>query len=256
MAPDTSAYAALGVEPGADAATIEQAYKRLIKQYHPDRQGGDSARAAEINLAYRQLRQKGALRDSLELNDLPRLRRSGGRGIFFFILSLLLLAGTLLLLTDGGRSAASRFLPLPANMPLGKAVAKAVRGEPMDKPLYERVIDAAVANALQIARDHDQFALAAASQKCQAEFRARPSLEQLDRCAAFDDAAVQILDRDPLRDRSPFSDLTVTRRQWSAASMLSDDYLAIDSRLSQVSVRVQLALAPPDSQPGPADPVS
>ena len=56
MAGRASAFAALGLPPGADAAAIEQAYKRLIKQHHPDREGGDSTRAAEINRAYRELR--------------------------------------------------------------------------------------------------------------------------------------------------------------------------------------------------------
>ncbi len=44
-----SAYAVLELEPGADRAAIEEAYRRLIKRYHPDRSGGDAARAAEIN---------------------------------------------------------------------------------------------------------------------------------------------------------------------------------------------------------------
>ena len=40
MAHDGSAYAALGLQPGADATAIERAYKSLIKQHHPDREGG------------------------------------------------------------------------------------------------------------------------------------------------------------------------------------------------------------------------
>ena len=63
MAGDASAYAALGLEPGADAAAIEQAYRRLIKLHHPDREGGDGARAAEINRAYRELKAGVAAQD-------------------------------------------------------------------------------------------------------------------------------------------------------------------------------------------------
>ena len=66
---------------------------------------------------------------------------------------------------------------------------------------------------------------------------------QLDRCAAFDDAVVELQDRDPLRDRGPFSELAVTGRQWSGASALSNDYLAIDGRLDRIRLRVELALA-------------
>lgn len=76
----------------------------------------------------------------------------------------------------------------------------------------------------------------------------------LDRCAAFDDAVVGLEDRDPLRDEGPFAPLAVTGRQWSAASALSDDDLAIDERLDQIRLRVEIALAPrvapiaPDTQ--------
>ena len=76
----------------------------------------------------------------------------------------------------------------------------------------------------------------------------------LDRCAAFDDAVVQLQDRDPLRDQGPFSELAVTGRQWSAASALSDDYLAIDGRLDQIRLRVELALAPQSPPVAPATP--
>ena len=66
----------------------------------------------------------------------------------------------------------------------------------------------------------------------------------LDRCAAFDDAVVGLQDRDPLRDNGPFAPLAVTARQWSAASALSDNDLAIDDRLDQIRLRVEMALAP------------
>jgi hypothetical protein len=66
----------------------------------------------------------------------------------------------------------------------------------------------------------------------------------LDRCSAFDDAVVGLEDRDPLRDGGPFAPLAVTGRQWSAASALSDDSLAIDSRLDQIRLRVELSLVP------------
>ncbi len=69
MASRASALAVLGLEPGADAAAIEQAYRRLIKQHHPDRQGGDGSRAAEINRAYRELRGGKAQTDPLQFNE-------------------------------------------------------------------------------------------------------------------------------------------------------------------------------------------
>ena len=68
MAGAASAYAVLGLEPGADAAAVDQAYKRLIKLYHPDRAGGDPVRAADIIRAYRELRGPAA-KDPLEFHE-------------------------------------------------------------------------------------------------------------------------------------------------------------------------------------------
>jgi hypothetical protein len=85
-----------------------------------------------------------------------------------------------------------------------------------------------------------------ASRDCHRELRLLPSLMQLDHCAAFDDAVIDLQNRDPMWDGGPFSQLAVTGRQWSAASALSNDYLAIDSRLDRIRVQVELALAPSD----------
>jgi hypothetical protein len=83
-----------------------------------------------------------------------------------------------------------------------------------------------------------------ASGECHDRFRSTPSLALLDRCAAFDDAVVDLQDRDPMWDQWPFSQMSVTGRQWSAASALSKDSLAIDSRLDRIRLQVELALAP------------
>ena len=86
----------------------------------------------------------------------------------------------------------------------------------------------------------------ASSRDCHRQLRLEPSVTQLDRCAAFDDAVVELQDTDPMWDRGPFSQVIVTNRQWSAASALSNDYLAIDSRLDRIRLQVELALAPPE----------
>jgi hypothetical protein len=114
----------------------------------------------------------------------------------------------------------------------------------MERPLHAAEIDGAVQNALRLARTRDEMALASASRDCHHLLRSDPSLLQLDRCAAFDDAVVQLQDRDPLRDQGPFSELAVTGRLWSGATALSDDYVAIDGRLDRIRLRVELALAP------------
>ncbi len=57
-------YQVLGLAPGATEGEIDQAYRRLISQYHPDKVAGAApelrqqaeARAAEINAAYDRLK--------------------------------------------------------------------------------------------------------------------------------------------------------------------------------------------------------
>jgi hypothetical protein len=243
MAEDASAYAALGLGPDADAAAIEQAYKRLIKEHHPDREGGDAHRAAEINRAYRELRFTRGLKDPLELNEEWAAPPAGGRT--WAPLVLMLTAGTVALLLIGGPLGPSAdAVRSPVLRPAGAAHEKATAADPMDQPLHMAAIAAAAQRAQFLARTRDEMALASASRDCHHGLRSDPSLVQLDRCAAFDDAVVQLQDRDPLRDQGPFGELAVTGRLWSGATALSDDYVAIDGRLDRIRLQVEIALAP------------
>src|SRR4051794_24046396 len=143
MAGDGSAYAALGLEPGADAAAIERAYKTLIKRYHPDRADGDAGRATEIIHAYRELR--AGSKDALEFNDFDPLTgqpRLGWVGIALAVVGAILifvvLAGSL-----------SRLTEVPS-FPLGKIPAAAAVSDAMDRPLVAGSIDRAVSDAVRI----------------------------------------------------------------------------------------------------------
>lgn len=239
-----SAFTVLGLQPGADAAAIEQAYKRLIKQHHPDREGGDVSRAAEITQAYRELRGGKAARDPLEFNEDFRAMRRPPRWPVAALVAGAAIGG-LMLLTGPSAPLTRSFWPARAQLPVRHVSAPAAAApDPMADALHVRAIDAAVAEALHLYRTRDEFVLATASRDCQSRFREDPGTPMLDRCAAFDDAVVGLQDRDPLRDAGPFAPLAVTGRQWSAASTLSDDYLAIDSRLDQIRLRVDLVLAP------------
>ena len=238
MAGESSAYALLGLKPGADAAAVDQAYKRLIKQHHPDREGGDAQRAAEINRAYREL--KNRPRDALEMHQHPPEVRSSAKRWVFAAMVALVSVGTLLLAADPTRPLAS---PRSA-VPLKLNAAKAASADAMDQPLTAGVIDSAVRNALQLSRTGDEMALAQSSEACHRDLRAQPSIRRLDRCVAFDDAVVLLQDRDPLRDRGPFSEPIVTGRQWGAATALSSDYLAIDGRFDRIRLRVETLLMP------------
>ena len=239
MAGAASAYAVLGLQPGADAAAIDQAYKKLIKLHHPDREGGDAGRAAEIIRAYRELRGPAA-KDPLELHELWPARDEGMRWPIAAAM-VALAVGLLIVLTGPVAPLAGTLGP---RMPLGHVAAAPAASDPMDKPLHLKEIDDAVRDVLRLSRTKDEIALAGASRDCQRRFRDEPGLRLMDRCAAFDDAVIQLQDRDPLRDQGPFAQLAVTGRQWSAGSALSSDYLAIDGRLDQIRLRVELALAP------------
>jgi len=51
----SDAYAVLGVSADADAATLREAYRRRVKDCHPD-QGGDPAEFARVQRAYEEAR--------------------------------------------------------------------------------------------------------------------------------------------------------------------------------------------------------
>ena len=238
MAGDASAFSALGLEPDADAASIERAYKRLIKRYHPDRDGGDSERAAEINRAYRELRGPWPPADTLILSDdEPAPARSGW---VRFAMGLILGLAALLAITGPVAAYIRALLPPKANViPAGQAAPTV---DSMDQPLHIAAIDGAIRQAVR--SGHDNAGLLGQSRECHRQLRLEPSVTQLDRCAAFDDSVLEMQNSDPMWDQGPFSQLAVTGRQWSAASALSNDYLAIDSRLDRIRLHVELALAP------------
>ena len=55
-------YKILGVQPGASDEEIKRAYRNLAKQYHPDRNPGDTEAAKkmqQINAAYEQIKNPG-----------------------------------------------------------------------------------------------------------------------------------------------------------------------------------------------------
>jgi len=54
-------FAILGIEPGASAREITDAYRRAAKRWHPDRGGGEESqqRMAEVNVAYDLVRDGG-----------------------------------------------------------------------------------------------------------------------------------------------------------------------------------------------------
>jgi hypothetical protein len=249
MTAEASAYAALGLKPGADWESVERAYKRLIKRHHPDRAGGDARRASEITRAYRELRSARPGKDELLFEEWDEI---GGTAENAWVRFALAAAAAVLALVIATGPLKSLFEDHPSSASATSAterVERAAPADPMDWPLATSTIDEAVRAAARIARSSDELALAAESRECHRQLRIEPELEQFDRCAAFDDAVIELQDRDPLRDQGPFSELTVTGRQMSAGTLLSNDSLAIDGRLDRIRLQVELALAPPEVPP-------
>jgi curved DNA-binding protein CbpA len=59
-------YRVLGVPYGASQPVVLEAYRRLSKLHHPDREGGSEERFVEIHEAYEALRTRPAPEASLE----------------------------------------------------------------------------------------------------------------------------------------------------------------------------------------------
>lgn len=246
---DRSAYELLGLEPGAGRDAIEQAYRRLIKLYHPDREGGDPQRAAEITQAYRELRGHRSRGAELEFYAQPPAGPTSASwqiialSVAIVLLSLAILAGGPLDSGVGPRSSAS-----PAKSTPRERAPESLIEQPIDLAALE----ATVAEVRLLFRSEDEMRLAALSRECHQTFRQSPDIQRFDRCVAFDDAVIILQDRDPLRDQGPFREVAVVRRHWSEGMALTNDSWALDSRLDRIRLRVELLLAP-RIEPPPAE---
>jgi hypothetical protein len=251
MAADASAYAVLGLEPGADWTAVERAYKTLMKTHHPDRAGGDGGRAAEINRAYRELRQGRATYTWLKPEPMIERRAPSGLllpaigGLAACFVLMALLTTSLGSLVDDFRMRAA---PERANPPRTPLEAKL---DLTTQRLDEGAIRKAVGEAMGLARTGDEAKIADASKLCHRRLHTRPSISQFDGCVAFDDAIVQLRNRDPFSDIGEFGQVAVTGREISAGSLLTSDFQAIDYRLDRVRVQVALAIAAAAPEPKP-----
>jgi hypothetical protein len=254
MRAPASAYAALGLEPGADRGAVERAYRDLIKRYHPDRSGGDAARAAEINRAYFEIRgQPEEVRpvqnftaDRVATRTSPRRRSRRHSRLWPLVLAAILILAIVQrgwLAAEVPRWSESLDDVLAPPVP-GQRTAVPLNSAALDGPLAEIAIARSIEQAIGMAERGEEQALADRSRACHRRMRSDPDLEQLDRCAAFDDAVAAFGDRDPMSDAGAFSASAITARQMTAASLLSDDFLAIERRLDRIRMVVQLTLRP------------
>jgi hypothetical protein len=255
-------YAALGLKPGAGRAEEDEAYRRLIKRYHPDRTGGDGSRAAVINRAYGQIRRGGlqvARPRTVPVVIHPPRARSSRRVSWVFAALLLAVGAAAFTSEDVRRSAGlnshrspARWQPPPVEE-RGSSAYSAPLAD-FDEPLQAEVVDRAIASAAAFHAERDVDGAAAFSRDCSDKIRERPTLTWFDTCAAFDEAMLTLSDDDPGLESSPFSNLAVMGRELAAARALSNDAVGADSRVHQIRVRVEMALLPRFDQPVPAKP--
>lgn len=256
------AYAVLGLRPGAGRAEVDQAYRRLIKRYHPDHAGGDSGRAAEVNRAYSELRAR-----TRQPQPAPRppptamgrqLRgqpRPSGRGP---LLALAALAGAALLAPGAAMMKTAPSWPQFSSPIAASAAAESRRAESafstsnLDEPLSIELIDRSVADAMRMHATGDPVVAAEFSRDCLNRLSLAPSVPLFDSCAAYDEAAAILAVDNPAFESSRFNPSAVTARQVSAARLLSADYLESESRLQQIRSRVHLILLPQIPDAGPA----
>jgi hypothetical protein len=259
-----SAYEVLGLEPGAEPAAVELAYKRLIKRHHPDREGGDAGRAAEINRAYFELRKTVAQPlDKMQPNDLAEAiyarRRTHRRHIHhqrrrqppLWPLVVLAVAVAAYLQREQ-----LHVLVDELSAQLAESVtssddgsASVGPGGEIDAPLDHRAVRSGIRLAASLNRAGKKDSLIGESRECHQRLRANPTISRLDRCAAFDDAVVALENHDLAQDGEAFGASAVTARQMAAAKLLSNNYDAIEERLDRIRADVQLALAPPPPIP-------
>jgi hypothetical protein len=259
MSADLSAYAVLGLEPGADRAAVDAAYRKLIKRYHPDRKGGNAKRAAEINRAYSELRDRPEqerhkevpidIAEAIYARRARHLRKIKKPPRLWP--PLLLLAAIAVGIIEHRRvedliwrvqDGFHKLTKPPASYGTG---ARVERSTGIDEPLHDTIIAGAVTEAERLARKRNPELLAEHSRDCHREMRSEPDAAVLDRCAAYDMAVVVISRGDPMQDDGPFSSSAVTARQMAAARLLTDDYNSIEARLDQIRSRVEAALAVP-----------
>jgi hypothetical protein len=230
---------------------VDEAYRRLIKQHHPDRAGGDPERAADVNRAYTLLRRQqlaaGPQSRPVPVVVHPRGRprsRWSDRLFAAVVLGIVVAGGAALQYGIGGNVFAH---PLKVRWPAADTGAQPTAANPLinfDQPLNLPVVDSAIAQAMGFHSAKDLASAEVYSRDCQANLRREPNLVRFDACAAFDEATITLSSDAELANSATFNQSAVIAREVGAARALTDDIFVADSRLNQIRSRVELKLLP------------
>ncbi len=251
MSGDRSPYAILGLRPGAGRAEINDAYRKLMKRHHPDRPGGDSNRAAEINRAYTYLRRR--LGEPVRVPVTVPVRNPGGRRTVSrraaFLVVVVAAAGiSAAVFSQRGRPDLGRdALAMVPQLRMGASVENedVVDAPPMslDQPVQSQIVAQAIADAVSFHSRGDLSGARAYSDACQTSLRRERTLGWFDSCAAFDEAMLTLHDARS-GDPEPFNESEVITREVAAAQIFTDDSLSADAHLHDIRSQVDMAILP------------
>ena len=263
-------YTLLNVLPDADPVVIEAAYKALMKRYHPD-MGADGAtggRAAELNQAYRMLRdpERRASYDAEERGRQERHRAElaralqpapGPRGAppppgsapvrigqraaaWIACAGVLLLIAALYLLARGPEAPRSFATETAAPVPEVSSPAALRRASAAfrDHPVDRAEIEKAVAEYRRIAGSSGMSGATAYSEHCFDVHSRTLAPTDFDHCVAFDHVASRI-DLRPEQSRDArqaprFQPGAQVNRHIRAAERVAVDPSLIEARLFEI----------------------
>lgn len=220
MGDGSSPYAVLGLQPGASRAAVDQAYRRLIKQHHPDRKGGDPVRASALNRAYAALKDgEGSSPLSLAVSR-PARTRNGQRWwpALLFLAAVAAGAGAFAIrwVPPGTFGAVSSAVPPPSPPP------PASQQLPHELQLDRRAVSSGVAEALRFAREGQWDEARAYCASCASDLERLRSLALVDHCVAFE-RTLQLL--------RPGVSRTATQQQLQVARALTQNRVLAQSRI-------------------------
>jgi hypothetical protein len=247
MTTERAAYSTLGLRAGAGPAEVNEAYRRLMKKHHPDKPGGDSHRAAEINRAYTLLRRRLGEPVWVPVPVPPRRRRLrwSQAAAAVAIVAVAVLAALAWQDARGVLARPGHLIASQIGLPTGAdELALSREASAFDDPVQQPLVDKAVATAVTFHASRDLSGASAYSSDCQKSLRRQPNVAWFDTCAAFDEAMLTLATDEDGQGSGDFDESTVTLREVAAARLLSDDGLAADSRLHEIRSEVDLKILP------------
>ena len=247
MSGDRSPYAILGLRPGAGRAEINDAYRKLMKCHHPDRPGGDSNRAAEINRAYTYLRRRLGEPARMPVPvAVPHRRRSARWAVLSFLLVAAGISAAVLSQQERPGFARRALVEIPQFY----APVRAEGGEAfepplasLDEPVQPAVVAKAIADAVSFHSSGDLAGAAGYSNACHKALRRERTLGWFDTCVAFDETILTLGNRES-DSEGPFNESAVTAREVAAARIFSDGSLSADAHLHDIRSQVDMAILP------------